>query len=174
MSVSRYFLILLVILVGYGCQGVVDRKNYEVIRNVRGKEIKISNVELFFSYNSKILIYVDTVDCTTCRVRNLIFWQDLMEDYQELDSALNLIYVINPRPEVEVEVEAILYELGLKNVWLDRDNDFIKMNPFVPRDKKFHVFLLNKENKIELIGSPIGNKKLDKLYRKVIKNLKCI
>ena len=97
-----------------------------------------------------------------------------MEDYQELDSALNLIYVINPRPEVEVEVEAILYELGLKNVWLDRDNDFIKMNPFVPRDKKFHVFLLNKENKIELIGSPIGNKKLDKLYRKVIKNLKCI
>ena len=41
-------------------------------------------------------------------------------------------------------------------------------NNKLPQDKRFQTFLLDKNNKILLIGSPIDNNKISELYKKTI------
>jgi len=49
----------------------------------------------------------------------------------------------------------------------DEDEKFKKVNSF-PGDMSSQVFLLDKDNRVVLVGSPIGNTKLWQLYRKQI------
>ncbi|CDN32754.1 hypothetical protein BN938_2685 [Mucinivorans hirudinis] len=55
-------------------------------------------------------------------------------------------------------------------VLFDIQNSFEKVN-IIPNDEKFHYFLLDKNNKIQLVGNPINNPAMWKLYKKRIAEL---
>ena len=46
----------------------------------------------------------------------------------------------------------------------------MKLNPHLPDKEEFHTFLLDEENRVLLVGNPVRNIKLKKLYLDVIKN----
>lgn len=151
-----------------------NTKTTKIIKNLYNRKISLTldNADSSIFQNSKILIYIDSTDCNACKVRNLIFWQETIDEYQTLDENIHFIFLIFPKKEALPEVLAMVDEIGYKNVFIDMEREFMTQNTFLPANNFFHVFLLDSTNKIKLIGSPLNNKKMNKLYKKEIKKLR--
>ncbi|WP_418833560.1 DUF1573 domain-containing protein [Parabacteroides johnsonii] len=114
----------------------------------------------------KVLVYVDSVGCTSCKLQ-LPKWQELIA---HVDSATNgnvpFIFVFQSKDDRELR-----YILKCDNfdrpVCIDRNNRFNSSNRF-PQDITFQTFLLNKDNKVKVIGNPVHNLAVRDLYLKQI------
>jgi len=56
-------------------------------------------------------------------------------------------------------------------MYIDDRHLFPAANPGIPTDIRFHVFLLDKNNRVTLIGSPLHNESLWNLYKQTIDTL---
>ena len=114
----------------------------------------------------KVLVYVDSVGCTSCKLQ-LPKWQELIA---HVDSATNgnipFIFVFQSKDDRELR-----YILKCDNfdrpVCIDRNNRFNSSNRF-PQDITFQTFLLDKDNKVKVIGNPVHNLAVRDLYLKQI------
>ena len=114
----------------------------------------------------KVLVYVDSVGCTSCKLQ-LSKWQELIA---HVDSATNgnvpFIFVFQSKDDRELR-----YILKCDNfdrpVCIDRNNRFNSSNRF-PQDITFQTFLLDKDNKVKVIGNPVHNLAVRDLYLKQI------
>ena len=114
----------------------------------------------------KVLVYVDSVGCTSCKLQ-LPKWQELIA---HVDSATNgnvpFIFVFQSKDARELR-----YILKCDNfdrpVCIDRNNRFNSSNRF-PQDITFQTFLLDKDNKVKVIGNPVHNLAVRDLYLKQI------
>ena len=114
----------------------------------------------------KVLVYVDSVGCTSCKLQ-LLKWKELIA---HVDSATNgnvpFISVFQSKDDRELR-----YILKCDNfdrpVCIDRNNRFNSSNRF-PQDITFQTFLLNKDNKVKVIGNPVHNLAVRDLYLKQI------
>jgi hypothetical protein len=52
--------------------------------------------------------------------------------------------------------------------YIDINKDFIRKNSFIPKDSKFHTFLLNKQNKIVYVGNPLASDKAWALFTEIL------
>ncbi len=55
-------------------------------------------------------------------------------------------------------------------VW-DSAMVFVRSNPAVPDNSDYHTFLLDRDNRVVLVGSPVGNPKMWELYKSTIARL---
>ncbi|MDR3093410.1 MAG: hypothetical protein LBU62_02055, partial [Bacteroidales bacterium] len=55
-------------------------------------------------------------------------------------------------------------------VYIDKESFFHKKNPNIPSDERMHTFLLDENNKVVLVGSPIRNEMLWELYKELIQS----
>jgi len=114
----------------------------------------------------KVLVYVDSVGCTSCKLQ-LPKWKKLIA---HIDSATNsnipFIFVFQSKDDRE-----LWYILKRDNfdrpVCIDRNNRFDELNQF-PQDITFQTFLLDKDNKVKVIGNPVHNLAVRDLYLKQI------
>ena len=114
----------------------------------------------------KVLIYVDSTGCTSCKLQ-LPKWKELIA---HVDSATNgsipFIFVFQSKDDRELR-----YILKRDNfdrpVCIDRDSRLNKLNRF-PQDITFQTFLLDKNNKVKVIGNPVHNLAVRDLYLKQI------
>ena len=56
-----------------------------------------------------------------------------------------------------------------QTVFYDIDGSFERLNPHLPKNERFHTFLLDEHNKVILVGSPVDNTRLKNLYFSEIK-----
>ena len=54
------------------------------------------------------------------------------------------------------------------SIYLDSSNSFHHNNPQIPNDQRFHTFLLNGDKKILLVGDPVKNEKINKLFQEIV------
>ena len=80
------------------------------------------------------------------------------------------MFVFHPKDTTELYDKLKLYDSDLP-VWVDAKGEFSQVNA-LPDNLLFHVFLLNRDNRVMLVGSPIGNPKMWKLYENTIARLK--
>ncbi len=48
---------------------------------------------------------------------------------------------------------------------------FICSNPVVPQNELYHTFLLDRDDRVVLVGSPVGNPRMWDLYKRTIEKL---
>lgn len=114
----------------------------------------------------KVLVYVDSVGCTSCKLQ-LQKWKELIA---YIDSATNsnipFIFVFQSKDDRELR-----YILKRDNfdrpICIDRNNRFDELNQF-PQDITFQTFLLDKDNKVKVVGNPVHNLAVRDLYLKQI------
>lgn len=153
-----------------GC--VPKKTNYEIIvnrwlnRNIEFPSSLSCNVhgkDSLLAADFKILFFLDSIDCV-CKL-NLYQYQALIEKCQQ--DSLNVVPIILIATS---DFEKLNEEIVSRNfsypIFYDFDNEFNKINELPPY--LFQTFLLNEENKVQLIGSPIGNSKMWELYKKTI------
>lgn len=117
--------------------------------------------------NWKILTYVDSVGCTSCKLQ-LTAWKELMNEFDSLyPDSVQFIFFFHPRDEKEVYKTMIIDKFNYP-VCIDKEDSLNKLNNF-PSDIAFQTFFLDKDDRVKVIGNPIHNFKIRELYLKIIK-----
>jgi hypothetical protein len=114
----------------------------------------------------KALLYVDSMGCTSCKLR-LLDWQQLI---QEADSAFadKLSFLFFFYPKNKKELRTLLSSNRMEYpVFIDESNEINRLNSF-PTNTSYQCFLLDKDNRVLLVGNPTLSPKIWELYKEVI------
>jgi hypothetical protein len=110
----------------------------------------------------KILVYIDSVGCTSCRL-HLDRWRELIYEIDALSNGsvpvLFFLHAKNPR-----EMFHLLRrdEINIPVVF-DLQDELNKLNRF-PANQNFQTFLLGKNNRVVFIGNPVNNLAIRDMY----------
>lgn len=132
-----------------------------------GKDTTLNN---YLNTDYKLIIYRDSISCNQCYLETFPQWNKLK---CELDSCygpcLSFIYILSPLQKDEADLRFSLQVLDFKHpIYLDKNKSFQRYNPQVPHERSLQIFLVNKKNKVILIGDPLTNKKIRLLLEKKI------
>ncbi|MBR4923296.1 MAG: DUF1573 domain-containing protein [Bacteroidaceae bacterium] len=130
---------------------------------VQGKDV------VDFNYRDaeyKILVYTDSVGCTSCKLQ-LPKWKRMIAEVDSLTGgSVPFLFYFHPKDPKELR-----FYLRRDNftypVCFEEDDYINRLNRF-PSDMTFQTMLLNKENKVVAIGSPVLNPKIKDLYLEII------
>ena len=114
----------------------------------------------------KILTYIDSTGCTSCRLR-LADWKKIVAEADSLfQGRVNFLFFFQPKSEKE-----LTYLLKRDNfrypVFFDRACRLAGLNRF-PSVMEHQCFLLDADNKVVLIGNPALNPQIWKLFKRQI------
>lgn len=121
-----------------------------------------------FKKENRIVVYFDSTGCSECKMK-LNEWADIIHFARDSVSNLSVLFIVFPQKGKFLSVRSILKNCKFNYpVFVDSLNQFGVLNK-LPKDSRFHTFLINRQNKIVLIGSPIGNDKMWKLYKDYVR-----
>lgn len=115
----------------------------------------------------KIVSYYGEVVCTSCCAKNLKMWQ---ENIKKIDKDVAFIIVAHSADNNEFMEFSDSLSLEYPLMYY-KTNIFGENNNLEDVLAKNRTFLLNKDNKIVLVGEPFGRDQLSKLYKKCIDSL---
>ena len=176
MKKRLYILLLLSLLTA--CKENNKEKFAQLVQEWQGKEIVFPERMVFTRFVTeqveyqipetayKILIYVDSTGCTSCKLQ-LPKWKELIAHTDSIiNNSIPFIFVFQSKDDKELR-----YILKRDNfdrpVCIDRNSQLDKLNKF-PQDITFQTFLLDRDNKVKVIGNPIHNLAVKDLYLKQI------
>lgn len=140
------------------------RRNIILPENLRAHPIADSILLKQSEIRFKLITYIDG-DCSVC-IAELYKWKEFLKINFDILENVQVMFVINSvnYPYFEYNVEKM--DLGLP-YYYDTINSYIINNKI--EDFELYTLLLNQENEVLLIGSPIDNPSMQELYKKVIK-----
>lgn len=120
----------------------------------------------------KILVYTDSIGCTSCKLQ-LYKWNKLIEEAKkEMQDLVNFQFYFHPK-DIKEMLFVFRRDAFKYPSYIDFENKIDKLNKF-PKNNRFHTFLLDNNNKVKLIGNPLDNNQIWNLYKQVIKGEKNI
>ena len=167
------------ILLMSSCKSSVTRRAEKVVKEWQGKEVIFPKSSVFTKFGKdtisisnhakyKVLVYVDSTGCTECKLQ-LSHWQNVISGIDSIsENEVEYLFYINPKNRKE------LHYLLKRNsftipICVDLSDSLNKLNKF-PSELMFQTFLLDENNKVLLIGSPIRSDAVKKLYYNKIQN----
>ena len=177
----RTCLLLIVLLGLFSCKKDEKRTEAEkIVKEWIGKEIKFpADYECnllgkdttlcteLLDARYKILLYIDSTGCTDCKLR-LHDWKRLIQDADSLftGNELSFLFFFYPKNKKELQ---FLFKRDQFNypVFVDNVNQINVLNSF-PDKQSYQCFLLDKDNKVVMIGNPTLNPKIWELYKEQV------
>lgn len=125
---------------------------------------------LIFSNDAKynLLVYVDSSECTPCYASHHQEWEYTLNECKKYNPSITLTIIIESSIITDEIKEIFLRSNFPKSIFIDKTGIFRKKNPTFPNANNMHVLLLDKDNKVLLVGNPLNNKKIEELlYKKL-------
>ena len=113
--------------------------------------------------NYKILTYVDSIGCISCKLR-LELWKKLMEE-KDFNN-VRFLFFFSPEKKRDI-VGTLKSNAFTYPVCIDERKELNRLNHF-PTEFGGQTFLLDKNNKILAMGNPIHNPRVKDLYLKIV------
>lgn len=172
--------ILLILIFTFSCQNKKAKEIETVLNEMKGETIRFPNILKatlmgedtlcpdILKKENRIVVYFDSTGCTECKMK-LNEWTTIIRFAKDSVSNLSFLFIMSPQKDKSLSVRSILkrHEFNYP-VFIDSLNQFEVLNK-LNRDSRFHTFLIDKHNEIVLVGSPIGNEKMWKLYKNYVK-----
>lgn len=172
------FIPVLCTLMLAGCQGKltknVNKMMYkEVLLDTVDMEIINPRRNVYISDDSDkvftLIVYYDESECMSCNVNNLNEWHRFLTQVYNADNSVKVCFVFAPEIGSVDKIRVLLQSQCFGHpVFVDSAHVFEKANPWIPKESIYHIFLLDKNNKIVLIGNPLQNQKINQLFFEVI------
>jgi len=180
MSSKKLLIVSLIAILAIACTKKTEKqaKAEQIVTEWVGKTIQLSpDIPLsvygkdtvlpdFGATPYKILLYVDSSGCTTCKMK-MYEWRELIA---EADSLLNekLTFVFYFQPKNTKDLMFLLRRDRFNYpVYIDSNSSLMHLNK-LPEDPAFQCFLLDAQNKVLSIGNPALNPGVWKLYKKIM------
>lgn len=117
----------------------------------------------------KFIVYVDSTECTTCRISRLEMYRPLfnISDRQHNFTVMILF------PEVDLKgipIGRYLSDIAVEMpIYIDNENEFLRTNPAVPANAPMmQAFWVDEENHPVMVGDPIRSERVMQLLKKKI------
>ncbi|MFV0420303.1 MAG: DUF1573 domain-containing protein [Dysgonomonas sp.] len=178
MKQSFYFLLMLVFLGMISCKK--DDKKAEAEKIVAewiGKEI-ILPADIRCTYLGrdticpdsktpyKVLVYTDSTGCTSCKLQ-LYKWNTFIQEAEsEMAGKVSFHFYFQPKDEKELKF-LLRRDNFSQAVYIDNESKLNAANE-ISDNMNYQCFLLDKDNKVILIGNPTLNPKIWDLYKQSI------
>lgn len=160
------------------CSESREEAVYRLVKEWTGKEIKFPEHSVFtvqgkdtvdFTFQDadyKVLVYVDSIGCTSCKLQ-LDRWKKVINEMtEETGQDIPFLFFFHPKDMKELRYltrrDSFTYP-----VCFDEVDELNALNRF-PSDMTFQTFLLDKDNKVVSVGNPVHNPKVKELYLKHI------
>ena len=109
-----------------------------------------------------------SLECTDCAIKRLLQWRTLIK--QNYAYRLDFLFILSPNQH---HLKSVLTKLRkdtiLNNyIYVDTCNVFTRNNSTIPEERYLHTFLLDRENKIVLVGNPNVNERVESLFQKIM------
>lgn len=169
--------VLIFLFTFISCQKSHHQRVLRITESWLGKEILFPTHSVFmvnardtvnFSFEKaehKILSYVDTLGCISCKLQ-LNQWEKWMQELEDKNLQIPVLFYIHAKSKRDFR-GAILKDAFPYPVCYDEHDSLNKMNHF-PDNMAFQTFLLDKENKVVALGNPIHNPRVKELYLDII------
>jgi hypothetical protein len=178
----KYLALITCSLFLFSCKGT-DKEKENIIRLVsewQGKMIVFPPDLVFTRYATdtvdyqtpeseyKVLIYIDSLGCMGCSLQ-LPKWKELIAYTDSLTGAsVPFLFFFHPNERGKKEIYFLLESDKFdRPVCIDTEDDLNRLNHF-PAVAAFQTFLLDRENKVAVIGNPVSGPAVRKLYLKQI------
>ena len=172
----KHISILIISLLSFlsACQDKNKQEITQIIKEWQGKEIVFPEKPTFTQFGNdtvpyqipeseyKIVLYVDSVGCTSC-ILQLHKWKELIEEVDSLSGGtVPVLFFFHPKDKREISYLLKRDDITIP-VCIDKEDRFNTMNNF-PNNQSFQCFLLDKDNKVILIGNPVHNTRIKDMY----------
>ena len=121
---------------------------------------------------AKMIIYYDSLLCSSCKLSRLSEWGPIVAYSRSTRQDFIPVFIFSPSAHNRHN-----FELALRGnpfdtpIYVDDKGEFLKLNSFVPQNHMCHVMLVDKNNRVLLVGNPLENTKLWDLYYTTIREL---
>lgn len=128
----------------------------------------VSSIESGYTY----IVYVDSVSCSDCALNHFKDWTEFESLFDR--EKFSYLFIVNPKQsEMTNVIEKVKSDtLFNDRIYIDTAGVFERNNYLLPQNKLLHTFMINKNNTVVLIGNPINNPKIKKLFYKIINQKK--
>ena len=177
---NRFFIwiILLFCVLSISCKDkrvveaekIVKEWTGKTIRFPEGVKCKIMGNDTIcaelFEKPYKVLVYVDSAGCTSCKLR-MSDWKKIISEIDSIEpQQVSFLFFFNPKNERELDF-LMKRESFEHPIFIDNSNTIDKLNHF-PNNMMYQSFLLDKDNKVLSVGNPSMNPKVWELYKQFI------
>jgi hypothetical protein len=134
--------------------------------NFSGKDTTATLCTGLFEKEYKILLYIDSLGCTNCKL-HLFEWKWLIEERDSLEmDKLSFLFFFHPKDKKELRFMFKRDRFDYP-VFIDEDNNIDRLNHF-PTQSQYQCFLLDKDNRVLMVGNPVSNQKIWELYKQTV------
>lgn len=160
------------------CQESREEAMLRLVNEWNGKEIKFPSRSVFtiqgkdtvdFEFvdaDYKVVTYIDSVGCTSCKLQ-LPRWKQLIEEVDSLTGgSVPFLFYFHPKDMRELRYLTRRDDFEYP-VCFDEKDELNQLNQF-SSDMTFHTFLLDKDNKVVAMGNPVLNPKVKELYLSLV------
>lgn len=118
----------------------------------------------------KLVMYYDSSECSSYRLKTLYEWQDVMDSASSSGHSIDFYFVFNVPGRRLEEIKGTLatYARGLP-VYIDTTGVFERTNPCLPHLSQMRPFLLNRKDTVVLVGNPVHNSSIEKMMWNLLK-----
>lgn len=123
-----------------------------------------------FEHNPRMIIYVDSSSCTSCRIDKLVMYNRLYQLSEEC-GAFQLFVCFSPGRSDKDALTKLLCRYNYPfPIYIDEDNNFLERNSFLPKDERFHNLLTDKHGFPVFVGDPVSDERLFRLFEQHIQS----
>ena len=172
----RVLLILILLLLAVASTGCKKARLRSQLKELMGSTIVlperitcIDNGETYPMADSlrdraKLIVYIDSSECTTCRISHIGQYHELFQLSQEKGSFIVVLLLSNVDLN-GIPVIRYLSDLEIEHpVYVDVDNEFLKLNPVVSGDRRMQAFLVNDRGYPICVGNPVNSEKMLQVF----------
>ena len=110
----------------------------------------------------KVVAYFDSVGCMSCKLK-LFKWKQFIEEIETLSNKdIPLIFFFYPKDVKELQRILRRDDFSIP-ICIDVEDNFNSLNHFPP-DMMFQTFLIDKNNRVRVIGNPINDLSVKEAY----------
>lgn len=119
---------------------------------------------------ARIVAYYNASDCISCRMKELPSWNVLLNEIRHLNLDVEFVAIFKSSPEDDDFVANLARYEFFHPILCDEEGTFEQLNK-LPDNPLYHTFLIDQENRVQMIGTPIYNPKLWEEYKRAIHKL---
>lgn len=123
-----------------------------------------------FAYKIKLVIYYTSAGCMSCNINHLSDLEDVFS--LRHNGMFSPIVIFSPDTQAYKElIRNLKLQAYPYPIFIDKNNMFQQLNRSLPSDTRFHNFLLDKNNRVVLVGNPIWNETIKALFYPTLDNM---
>lgn len=118
----------------------------------------------------KLVVYIDSFHCSECEMKKIHLWDDFVKLEHKYDGHFKVIFIVQTRKKTTFNdmVSAFCHYEVEYPIYIDSESVFSKQNPHISSENMYHVFLLNENNDVMLVGNPLFNSDIENRLLQII------